>query len=100
MRRVYSRCVFEVARGLLPDLVNGVYDYLMVDLASIAYGFKDPRAFLVNVRLAIDYGYLKPNVIFVIDYSRPKHRAVVWVVRCLSTSLPNCSALLIQLRIP
>ena len=30
----------------------------------------------MNVRLAIDYGYLKPNVIFVIDYSGPGHRAV------------------------
>ncbi|GAB6945197.1 hypothetical protein [Vulcanisaeta sp. JCM 14467] len=56
LRRVYSRCITEVARGLLPDLVNGVYDYLMVNLASITYGLGDPRAFLVNVRLAIDYG--------------------------------------------
>ena len=76
LRKVYSRCITEVARGTLPDLVNGVYDYLMIDLASITYGLRDPRAFLVNVRLAIDYGYLKPNVIFVIDYSRPEHRAV------------------------
>ena len=76
MRRVYSRCVVEVARGVLPDLVNGVYDYLMIDLASITYGLKDPRAFLVNVRLAIDYGYLKPSVVFVIDYSRPGHKPI------------------------
>ena len=61
LRRTYSRCVREVVRGLLPDLVNGIYDYLMIDidLASITYGLKDPRAFLANVRLAIDYGYLK-----------------------------------------
>ena len=76
LRRIYSRCVVEVARGLLPDLVNGIYDYLMIDLASITYGLKDPRTFLVNVRLAIDYGYLKPSVTFVVDYSRPEHRAV------------------------
>ena len=76
LRRVYSRCVVEVARGLLPDLVNGFYDYLMIDLASITYGLRDPRAFLVNVRLAIDYNYLRPSVTFVIDYSRPEHRAV------------------------
>lgn len=60
----------------MPDLVNGLYDYLMIDLASITYGLKDPRAFLANVRLAIDYGYLKPSIIFVIDYSRPEHKAV------------------------
>ncbi|WP_252900476.1 hypothetical protein [Vulcanisaeta sp. JCM 14467] len=76
LRRVYSRCIREVVRGLLPDLVNGLYDYLMIDLASITYGLKDPRAFLANVRLAIDYGYLKPSIIFVIDYSRPEHKAV------------------------
>ena len=70
----YSRCVAEVGRGTLPDLVNGFYDYLL--LASITYGVKDPRAFLVNVRLAIDYGYLKPIVVFVLDYSRPGHKAV------------------------
>ena len=57
MRRAYSRCVVEVARGLLPDLVNGVYDYLLIDLASITYGLRDPRA-------------------FVVDYSRPEHKAV------------------------
>ena len=62
--------------GLLTDLVDGVYNYLMVDLASITYGVKDPRAFLMNVRLAIDYGYLKPSIIFVIDYSKPEHKAV------------------------
>ena len=66
----------EVARGALPDLVNGLYDYLMIDLASITYGLMDPRAFLVNVRLAIDYDYLRPSVVFVVDYSRPGHRAV------------------------
>ena len=76
LRRVYSRCIREVSRGLLPDLVNGFYDYLVVDLASITYGLKDPRAFLANVRLAINYGYLKPSVIFVVDYSKPEHRAV------------------------
>ena len=76
LREAYSRCVREVARGLIPDLVNGLYDYLVIDLASITYGLKDPRAFLVNVRLAIDYGYLRPGVIFVVDYSRPEHEAV------------------------
>ena len=76
LRKAYSRCVVEVARGLLPDLVNGIYDYLMIDLASITYGLRDPRTFLVNVRLALDYGYLEPNVIFVIDYSKPEHKAV------------------------
>ena len=76
LRRAYSRCVREVSRGLLPDLVNGFYDYLMIDLASIAYGLKDPRAFLVNVRLAIDYDYLRPSVVFVVDYSKPGHRAI------------------------
>ncbi|GAB6944804.1 hypothetical protein [Vulcanisaeta sp. JCM 14467] len=34
------------------------------------------RDFLANVRLAIDYGHLKPSIIFVIDYSKPKHRAI------------------------
>ena len=61
LRMVYSRCVIEVARGFLPDLVNGVYDCLIIDLASITYGLKGPRAFLMNVRLTIDYGYLKPS---------------------------------------
>ena len=76
LRRVYLRCITEVARGTLPDLVNGFYDYLMVDLASITYGLRDPRSFLVNVRLAIDYGYLRPSIIFVVDYSKPEHRAI------------------------
>ena len=58
LRRAYSRCVVEVVRGLLPDLVKGFYDYLLINLASITYGLKDPRAFLANVRLAIDYDYL------------------------------------------
>ena len=59
LRRAYSRCVVEIVHGLLPDLVNGVYDYLMIDLASITYGLRDPRAFLANISLTIDYGYLK-----------------------------------------
>jgi hypothetical protein len=66
----------EVSRGLLPDLVNGKYDCLVVDYSSIAYGLKSPRSFLVNIRLALDYGYLKPKVIFVLDYSKPIHREV------------------------
>jgi len=76
MREAYSRCVMEASRGLLPDLVNGKYDYLVVDYSSIAYGLKSPRSFLVNIRLALDYGYLKPKVIFVLDYSKPIHREV------------------------
>jgi hypothetical protein len=76
LRRAYSRCVVEVSRGLLPDLVNGYYDYLIIDLASITYGVNDPRSFLVNMRLAIDYGYLEPRVLFVLDYSKPEHRGV------------------------
>ena len=79
LRRVYSKCITENARGTLPDLVNGIYDYLMIDLASITYGLRDPRAFLVNVRLAIDYDYLRPNVVFVVDYSKPEHKAVAEV---------------------
>jgi hypothetical protein len=62
---------------LLPDLVNGRYDYLIIDLASITYGLKSPRSFLVNIKLALDYGYLKPRVIFVLDYSKPIHREIV-----------------------
>jgi hypothetical protein len=77
MREAYSRCSREVARGLLPDLVNGRYDYLIIDYPSIAYGLKRPRSFLVNMRLAMDYGYLKPKVIFVLDYSKPIHREIV-----------------------
>lgn len=61
---------------MLPDLVNGRYDYLIIDYPSIAYGLKRPRSFLVNIRLALDYGYLKPKVIFVLDYSKPVHREV------------------------
>jgi hypothetical protein len=87
LRETYSRCVREVARGLLPDLVNGRYDYLVVDYSSIAYGLKSPRSFLVNTRLALDYGYLKPRVIFVLDYSKPIHREVagsrIWWFRDL-----------------
>jgi hypothetical protein len=75
-RETYSRCVTEASRGLLPDLVNGKYDYLVVDYSSIAYGLRRPRSFLVNIRLALDYGYLKPKVIFVLDYSKPIHREV------------------------
>ena len=40
------------------------------------YGPRDPRAFLVNVRLVIGYGYLRPSVVFVVDYSRLKYKAV------------------------
>ncbi|ADN51786.1 hypothetical protein [Vulcanisaeta distributa] len=76
LRRIYAKCIVEVERGTLPDLVNDRYDYLMIDLASITYGLRDPRTFLVNVRLALDYDYLRPNVVFVIDYSRPEHKAV------------------------
>ena len=37
-RKVYFRCAVEVGRGSLPDLVNGIFDYLVVDLVGIAYG--------------------------------------------------------------
>jgi hypothetical protein len=57
--------------------VNGRYDYLIIDFSSIAYGLRRPRSFLTNIRLALDYGYLKPKVIFVLDYSKPVHREVV-----------------------
>ena len=57
-------------------MVNGIYDYLMVNLASITYDLRGSRAFLVNVRLAIDYDYLRPSVTFVVDYSKPEHRAI------------------------
>jgi hypothetical protein len=67
----------EVFRGLLPDLVNGRFDYLVVDYPSIAYGLRRPRSFLVNIKLAMDYGYLRPKVIFVLDYSKPIHKEVV-----------------------
>jgi hypothetical protein len=77
MREAYSRCVREVSRGLLPDLVNGRFDYLVIDFLSIAYGLRRPRSFLTNIKLAMDYGYLKPKVIFVLDYSKPIHREVV-----------------------
>ena len=73
------RCVVKVTRSLLPDLANGFYDYLMIDLASITYGLRDPRAFLTNVRLAIDYGYLRPSVVFVVDHSKPEHRTIAEV---------------------
>jgi len=76
LRETYSRCVREVSRGLLPDLVNGRFDYLVIDLASITYGVSDPRSFLVNIRYALDYGYLKPRIIFVLDYSKPVHKEV------------------------
>ena len=76
-REAYSRCVREVSRGLLPELVNGRYDYLIIDFSSIAYGLKSPRSFLTNIKLAMDYGYLKPKVIFVLDYSKPIHKEVV-----------------------
>jgi hypothetical protein len=56
--------------------VNGRYDYLIIDFSSIAYGLRRPRSFLVNIRLAMDYGYLKPRVVFVLDYSRPVHKEV------------------------
>jgi hypothetical protein len=64
----------EASRGLLPDLINGKYDYLIIDFPSIAYGLSRPRSFLVNIKLALDYGYLKPKVIFVLNYSRPEHK--------------------------
>jgi hypothetical protein len=76
MREAYTRCVREVSRGLLPDLVNGRYDYLIIDFSSITYGLKSPRSFLTNIKLAVDYGYLKPKVVFVLDYSKPIHREV------------------------
>ena len=56
--------------------MNGRYDYLIIDFSSIAYGLRRPRSFLVNIRLAMDYGYLKPRVVFVLDYSRPVHKEV------------------------
>jgi len=87
MREAYSRCVMEASRGLLPDLVNGKYDYLIIDFPSIAYGLRRPRSFLTNIKLAIDYGYLKPRVVFVLDYSKPIHREVaksrIWWLRDL-----------------
>jgi hypothetical protein len=76
-REAYSRCVRETSRGLLPDLVNGRYDYLIIDFSSIAYGLRRLMSFLVNIKLALDYGYLKPRVIFVLDYSKPIHKEVV-----------------------
>jgi hypothetical protein len=86
-REAYSRCLVEDSRGLLPDLVNGRYDYLIIDYPSIAYGLKSPRSFLTNIKLAVDYGYLKPKVIFVLDYSKPIHREVaesrLWWLRDL-----------------
>ena len=86
-REAYSRCVREVARGLLPDLVNGRFDYLVIDFSSIAYGLRRPRSFLTNIKLAMDYGYLKPKVIFVLDYSKPIHKEVagsrLWWFRVL-----------------
>ncbi|WP_256359215.1 hypothetical protein [Vulcanisaeta sp. JCM 14467] len=30
----------------------------------------------MNVRLVIDYDYLRPSVVFVVDYSKPGHKAV------------------------
>ena len=86
-RETYPRCVMEASRGLLPDLINGKYDYLIIDFPSIAYGLSRPRSFLTNIKLAIDYGYLKPRVIFVLDYSKPIHREVaesrIWWLRDL-----------------
>jgi hypothetical protein len=76
-REAYTRCLVEVSRGLLPDLVNGKYDYLIIDFSSIAYGLRRLMSFLVNIKLALDYGYLKPKVIFVLDYSKPIHKEVV-----------------------
>ncbi|WP_069807501.1 hypothetical protein [Vulcanisaeta thermophila] len=76
LRRVFAKCVVEVGRGLLPDLVNDSYDYLHIDLASITYAVRDPRSFLVNIRLAIDYGYLKPHVIFYLDYASEGQKTV------------------------
>jgi hypothetical protein len=77
----------EVSRGLLPDLVNGRFDYLVIDFLSIAYGLSRPRSFLTNIKLAMDYGYLKPKVIFVLDYSKPIHREIIdsklWWLRVL-----------------
>jgi hypothetical protein len=67
----------EVSRGLLPDLVNGRFNYLVVDFSSITYGLSKPRSFLTNIKLAMDYGYLKPKVIFVLDYSKPIHREII-----------------------
>ena len=64
---------------MLPNLVNGFYDYLMIDLASITYSLKNPRSFFANVKLAIGYGYLRPSVVFIINYSKPEHRAVAEV---------------------
>ena len=75
-REAYSKCVTETSRGLLPDLVNGRFDYLVIDFGSVVYGLRRPRSFLVNIKLAMDYGYLKPKVIFVLDYSKPIHREV------------------------
>jgi hypothetical protein len=66
----------EVSRGLLPDLVNGRFDYLVIDFGSVVYGLRRPRSFLINIKLALDYGYLKPRVVFVLDYSKPIHREV------------------------
>jgi hypothetical protein len=86
-REAYSRCLVEVSRGLLPDLVNGRFDYLVIDFGGVVYGLRRPRSFLTNIRLALDYGYLKPKVIFVLDYSKPIHREVaesrLWWFRVL-----------------
>nr|KJR72234.1 MAG: hypothetical protein TU36_03330 [Vulcanisaeta sp. AZ3] len=76
LRKTYTKCIREISRGLLADLVNDQYDYLMIDLASITYGIKNPREFLYNIRLAIDYNYLKPIIVFILDNSKPQHKKI------------------------
>ena len=39
---------------------------LLIDLASVTYGLK-PMTFLINVKLAVGYGYLRLSNTFVID---------------------------------
>lgn len=75
MRRIYSGCVIEVSRGSLLEVVDNV-DTLIIDLASITYG-SDPSSFINNIRLALDYGYLRQRVIFVVDYWSDAQRSVV-----------------------
>lgn len=73
MRRVYSKCIIELDRKLFTYFCN-IYDIIVIDLASIVYGIKNPKEFILNLALARNY--VKSHFIIILDYLKDKHKQV------------------------
>jgi len=73
IKKAYAKCVVELDRNSFSHYCN-VYDIIIIDLASIVYGLKNPKEFLLNLALARDY--VKSRFIIVLDYLEEKHKVV------------------------